>query len=141
MNVDAMMLNYAQMILMMRIYWSQTYILEIVQNFKSLIGIIQTYISNLWHNNSNNILIWSKISTNWCGNIIWVPKLLIKISNGFDKGRIYIVYKCSHLSHSSIQCYLNVEVFHTLQYVRPHMHFKFEHNLVFTLILRDMKFH
>jgi len=47
MNVDAMMLNYAQMILMMRIYWSQTYILEIVQNFKSLIGIIQTYISNL----------------------------------------------------------------------------------------------
>ena len=103
----------------------------------SLIGIIQTYISNLWYSNLNNILIWSKQSINWCGDLIWVPKRYIKISNGYNKGRIYIVYKCLHLSHSSIQCYLNTEVFHTYQHVRTHMHVKFEHNLVLTLILQN----
>lgn len=115
----------------------QTHILEILQKSASLIGIIQTYISNLWYSNLNNILIWSKQSINWCGDLIWVPKHYIKISNGYDKGRIYIVYKCLHLSHSSIQCYLNIEVFHTYQLVRTHMHVKFEHNLVLTLILQN----
>jgi len=107
----------------------QTHILEILQKSASLIGIIQTYISNLWYSNLNNILIWSKQSINWCGDLIWVPKHYIKISNGYDKGRIYIVYKCLHLSHSSIQCYLNIEVFHTYQHVRTHMHVKFEHQI------------
>ena len=41
-------------------------------------------------NNSTNILIWSKHSTNWCGSIIWVPKLVIKVSNGFSNGETYI---------------------------------------------------
>ena len=115
----------------------QTHILEILKKSASLIGIIQTYISNLWYSNLNNILIWSKQSINWCGDLIWVPKHYIKISNGYDKGRIYIVYKCLHLSHSSIQCYLNIEVFHTLQYVPTNMHVKFEHNLVLTLVLQN----
>ena len=115
----------------------QTHILEILQKSASLIGIIQTYISNLWYSNLNNKLIWSKQSINWCGNLIWVPKHYIQISNGYDKRRIYIVYKCLHLSHSSIQYYLNIEIFHTYQHVRTHMHVKFEHNLVLTLILQN----
>jgi len=115
----------------------QTHILEILQKSASLIGIIQTYISNLWYSNFNNILTWSKYSTNWCGNLIWVSKLYIKISNGYDKGRIYNVYKCLHLSHSSIQCYLNIEVFHTLPHVRTHMHVKFENNIFLSLILQN----
>ena len=36
-----------------------------------------------------------------------------------------------------MQCYLNLEVFHTLQHVQTRMHVKFEHNLVLTLILQN----
>jgi hypothetical protein len=35
------------------------------------------------------------------------------------------VYKCLHLSHSFLECYFNIEVFHTLKHVRTHMHLKF----------------
>ena len=119
----------------------RTHILEILQKSASLIGIIQTYISNLWYSNLNNISIWSKQSINWCGDLICVPKHYIKISNGYNKGRMYIVYKCLHLSHSSIQYYLNIDVFHTYQHVRTHMHVKFEHNLVLTLTLQNTMFY
>jgi hypothetical protein len=45
----------------------------------SLLGIIETYISNLHHHNSNNIIKCSNGSKNWRGNIIWVYKLVIKV--------------------------------------------------------------
>jgi hypothetical protein len=38
---------------------------------------------------------------------------LSKKSNGFDKRKIILVYKCLHLSHSFLECYFNIEVFHT----------------------------
>jgi hypothetical protein len=55
-----------------------THVLEIFEIFKSLLWIIQTYISNLQYNNSNNNIKWSDGSTNWHDNIIWVHKLVIK---------------------------------------------------------------
>jgi hypothetical protein len=57
----------------------------------SLLGVIQTYISNLHYHNSNNIIKCSDGSTNWRGNIIWVDKLVIKISNDFGNIGAYIV--------------------------------------------------
>ena len=41
-------------------------------------------------------------------------------------------------SNSSMQCYCNIEVFHTLPHIRTRMHVKFQHNLVLTLILQNM---
>jgi hypothetical protein len=41
-----------------------THVPEIFEIFKSLLGIIQTYISNLQYNNSNNNIKWSDDSTN-----------------------------------------------------------------------------
>ena len=37
-----------------------------------------------------------------------------------------------------MQCYSNIEVFHTLPHVRTRMHVKFQHNLFLTLILQNM---
>jgi hypothetical protein len=56
-----------------------------------LLGVMQTYISNLQYNNSNNNIKWSDGSTNWHGNIIWVHKLVIKISNDSGNSGTYVV--------------------------------------------------
>ena len=77
-----------------------SHVLEIDEIFKSLSGIIQTPFSKLPHNNYNNNLIWSKISTNWYGNIFWVHNLSIKKSNSFSKVGACIVQKRICLAHS-----------------------------------------
>jgi hypothetical protein len=105
----------------------------------SLLGVIQTYISNLHYHNSNNIINRSNGSTNWRGNIIWVHKLVIKLSNDFDNSGTHVVYKWIHVSHSFMKHYLNIEVYHTFQIFRIHMHFKLYHNLVFIITLVNMK--
>jgi hypothetical protein len=40
------------------------------------------------------------------------------------------VYKYLNISHSFLGCPLNIEVFHTLQHVRTHMHLETLQNLV-----------
>jgi hypothetical protein len=46
------------------------------------------------------------------------------------------------ISHiDSYNVCLDIEVFHTLEHVQTHMHLKTEQNLVFTLSLRNVKFH
>ena len=74
--------------------------LEIDEIFKSLLGIIQTPFSKLPHNNYNNILIWSKNSTNWYGNIFWIHNLATKKSNSFSKVGACIGQKRIRLAHS-----------------------------------------
>ena len=93
------------------------------------------------YNNSTNILIWSKHSTNLCGSIIWVPKLVIKVSNDFGNGGTYIVYKWIQSYKFSCNLKVNIELFHTLQNVRTCIHLKIDHNLVLTIILQNLKLH
>jgi hypothetical protein len=57
----------------------------------SLLGVIQTYFSNLHYHNSNNIPKCSNGSMNWRGNISWVNKLVIKLSNDFGNNGTYVV--------------------------------------------------
>jgi hypothetical protein len=57
----------------------------------SLLGVIQTYISNLHYHNSNNTIKCSNGSTNRRGNIIWVHKLVIKLLNDFGNCGTYVV--------------------------------------------------
>jgi hypothetical protein len=106
---------------------------------RSLLGVDQTYISNLRYHNSNNIIKCSNGSTNLCGNIIWVHKLVIKLSNDFGNSGTYVVYKWIHVSHNFMKHYLNIEVYHTFRNFRIHMHFKLYHNLVFIITLVNMK--
>jgi hypothetical protein len=65
-----------------------------------IIRDIQTFISNVQHNNYNNIWIWSKNSTNWHSNMFWVHNLAIKNLSGFKKVMTYIAHKWTHLSQS-----------------------------------------
>jgi hypothetical protein len=44
----------------------------------------------------------SKKHTNGFGNIIWVPKLVTKISNGLDEG---IIYLCTNVYISHLVFY------------------------------------
>ena len=72
--------------------------LEIDEIFKSLSGIIQTHFSKLPHNNYNNILIWSKNSTNWYGNIFWIHNLSIKNQLVLVKWE-HTLFKKGYVSH------------------------------------------
>jgi hypothetical protein len=49
------------------------------------------------------------------------------------------VYKYLHLSHSFLECSLNIEVFHTLQHVRTHMRSNTSQNLVVQLKITKMQ--
>jgi hypothetical protein len=105
----------------------------------SLLGVIQTYISNLHYHNSNNIIKCSNGSTNWHGNIIWVHKLVIKLSNDSGNSGTYVVSKWIHVSLSFMKHYLNIEVYHTFRNFWIHMHFKLYHNLMCIITLVNMK--
>jgi hypothetical protein len=47
--------------------------------------------------------------------------------------------KYLHLSHSFLECSLNIVVFHTLQHVQTHMHFNTYQNLVVHLKITKMQ--
>jgi hypothetical protein len=107
----------------------------------SLFGIIQTYISNLQCNNSNYIVKCSDGSMNWRVNIIWVHKLVIKISNDFNNSGTHVVCKRIHVLHSFMKCYLNIQVHHTFLKFRSHIHFKLDSKVVLSSLLQNTKVH
>jgi hypothetical protein len=107
----------------------------------SLFAIIQTYISNLQCNNSNYIVKCSDGSTNWRVNIIWVHKLVIKISNDFNNCGTHVVCKRIHVLHSFMKCYLNIQVHHTFLKFRSHIHFKLDSKVVLSSLLQNTKVH
>jgi hypothetical protein len=107
----------------------------------SLLGIIQTYISNLLCINSNFLVKCFDGSTNWHGNIIWVHKLVIKISNNFNNSGTHVVCKRIHVLHSFMKCYLNIQVHHTFLKFRIHIHFKIDRKAVLSSLLQNMKIH
>jgi hypothetical protein len=107
----------------------------------SLFGIIQTYISNLQCNNSNYIVKCSDGSMNWRVNIIWVHKLVIKISNDFNSSGKHVVCKRIHVLHSFMKCYLNIQVHHTFLKFRSHIHFKLDCKVVLSSLLQNTKVH
>jgi hypothetical protein len=107
----------------------------------SLIGIIQTYISNLQCSSSNYIVKCFDGSTNWRGNIIWVHKLVIKISNDFNNGGTHVVCKLIHVLHTFMKCYLNIQVHHTFLKFRIHTQLKLYPKVVLSSFLQNTKLH
>jgi hypothetical protein len=68
-------------------------------------------------------------------------KLYIKISNNFDNGGTYIVYKWIHPSYSFLKLGVELWDLNTSGLFWNGMHLNFGHNLMLTITLANMKLH